>query len=95
MHQHPSLPSNQSSGDATEYMLHALFEGENTYFRMGETGQPLNHEVKLYLPTEEAKKRLWKHTDEFTAGLNMILPNDFVHDSFEFIPPFPTCLQAR
>lgn len=86
----------RSSGDAAEYVLHGLFEGENVSFRMGRKGQPLNHEAKtLYLPTVEAKKRLWEHTDEVTAGLNMIFLKYFAHGSFESTTPFPTCLQAR
>ncbi|KAF7967803.1 hypothetical protein HWV62_32995 [Athelia sp. TMB] len=57
-----------SMEESAEYMLHALFSGENGVFRRGPKGNLLKSDGSSsgYWSTQEAKEKLWAHTEEAT-----------------------------
>ena len=60
-----------SMEESAEYMLHALFSGENGVFRRGPKGNLLKNDgwFSGYWSTQEAKEKLWAHTEEATRVL--------------------------
>lgn len=56
-----------SAGQAAEFMLHALLEGENGSFRRGPDAGLLKNEGPEYFSTEEAKQKLWDQTVQITT----------------------------
>lgn len=53
-------PFSVSPEDCSEYMLHALIEGDRGFFRRGSKAEDLGK--TRYFSTEEGQKKLWEHT---------------------------------
>jgi hypothetical protein len=53
-------PFTVSPEECSEYMLHALFEGERGFYLRGSKGENLGK--TKYFPTDEGRKKLWEHT---------------------------------
>ncbi|KZP15754.1 NAD(P)-binding protein [Athelia psychrophila] len=60
-------PISVSMSESAEYMLHALFSGENGAFRRGAKGELLKNSGAGYFSSDEAKRRVWAHTKEVTT----------------------------
>jgi len=57
-------PFTVAPDECAEFMLHALFNGENGAFRRGSKGEDIGK--TRYFGSEEARKKLWDHTVEAT-----------------------------
>jgi len=57
-------PFSLSPDECAEFMLHALFDGENGMFRRGSKGEDIGK--ARYFGSEEAREKLWAHTVEVT-----------------------------
>lgn len=61
-------PFSYSMAESGEYMLSALLSGEKGAFRRGAQGELLENSGSGYFSSEEARKRLWEHSQEATAN---------------------------
>ena len=57
-------PFSVSPDECAEFMLYALFDGENGVYRRGSKGEDIGK--TRYFGSEEARKKLWDHTVEAT-----------------------------
>lgn len=54
-----------SAEECAEYMLYALLDGKDGWYRRDEHGENIGH-LKYNIPQDD-KTALWKHSEEVTA----------------------------